>query len=121
LLCSIKPPGDRNGEASTLLAVGESLGIELRRPPSDFSFRYFFHQVDVAALCAAISVWTIAQIPSGTADLDQLFCDGKTLRFDRAHRRCSMMIGWRAQADLLLLRLSPIHFLRRAYVTERAS
>lgn len=32
----------------------ESLGIELRRPPSDSSFRYFFYQVDVAALCAAI-------------------------------------------------------------------
>ena len=32
----------------------EALGIELRRPPSDSSFRYFFHQVDVAALCAAI-------------------------------------------------------------------
>ena len=32
----------------------ELLGIELRRPPSDSSFRHFFHQVDVAALCAAI-------------------------------------------------------------------
>jgi hypothetical protein len=58
----------------------ESLDIELRRPPSDSSFRYFFHQVDVAALCAAIRDWTIAQIPGGTEDLDQLVCDGKTLR-----------------------------------------
>jgi len=32
----------------------EALGIELRRPPSDSAFRYFFRQVDVAALCAAI-------------------------------------------------------------------
>jgi len=58
----------------------EALGIELRRPPSDSSFRYFFHQVDVAALCAAIRDWTITQIPGGAADLDQLVCDGKTLR-----------------------------------------
>ena len=58
----------------------EALGIELRRPPSDSSFRYFFHQVDVAALCAAIRDWTIAQIPGGAEDLDQLVCDGKTLR-----------------------------------------
>lgn len=58
----------------------EALGIELRRPPSDSSFRYFFHQVDVAALCAAIRDWTIAQIPGSAADLDQLICDGKTLR-----------------------------------------
>jgi hypothetical protein len=58
----------------------DALGIELRRPPSDSSFRYFFHQVDVAALCAAIHDWTIAQIPCGAGDLDQLICDGKTLR-----------------------------------------
>ena len=53
-----------------------ALGIELARPPSDSSFRYFFHQVDVAELCAAIRDWTIAQIPGGAADLDQLVCDG---------------------------------------------
>ncbi|MEA5415564.1 transposase family protein [Synechococcus sp. BA-132 BA5] len=66
----------------------EALGLELRRPPSDSAFRYFFQQVDVAALCAAICDWTLAQIPSGTADLDQLVCValgfrvavGKTLR-----------------------------------------
>ena len=58
----------------------EALGLELRRPPSDSSFRYFFQQVDVAALCAAIRDWTIAQIPGGTSDLDQLVCDGKALR-----------------------------------------
>ena len=56
------------------------LGVELRRPPSDSSFRYFFHQVDVSALCAAIRDWTIAQIPGGAVDLDQLVCGGKTLR-----------------------------------------
>ena len=36
--------------------------------------------MDVAALCAAIRDWTIAQIPCGAADLDQLICDGRTLR-----------------------------------------
>jgi hypothetical protein len=30
--------------------------------------------------CAAIRDWTSAQIPGGAADLDQLICDGKTLR-----------------------------------------
>ena len=48
--------------------------------PSDSAFRYFFLQVDVAAICAAIRDWTLAQIPGGAADLDQLVCDGKTLR-----------------------------------------
>jgi hypothetical protein len=36
--------------------------------------------VDIAALCAAIRDWTIAQIPGVAADLDHLVCDGKTLR-----------------------------------------
>jgi len=58
----------------------EAPGIELRRPPSDSLFRYFFQQDDVAALCAAIRDWTVAQIPGGAADLDHLVCDGKTLR-----------------------------------------
>jgi len=58
----------------------EALGLELRRPPSDSAFRYFFQQVDVAALCAAIRDWIIAQVPSAATDLDQLVCDGNTLR-----------------------------------------
>jgi hypothetical protein len=37
-------------------------------------------QVDVTASCSAIRDWTIAQIPGGAADLDQLVCDGKSLR-----------------------------------------
>lgn len=57
----------------------EALGLELRRPPSDSAFRYFFRQVDVASLCAPIRDSTIAQIPGGAIDLDQLVCDGKTL------------------------------------------
>jgi len=37
-----------------------ALDHELRRPPSDSAFRYFFQHVDVAALCTAIRDWTIA-------------------------------------------------------------
>ncbi|MBD2548997.1 transposase family protein [Microcystis elabens FACHB-917] len=65
----------------------EALGLELRRPPSDSSFRHFFLKVDVTALGAAIRDWTIAQIHGGAVDLDQLVCDGKTLRGSIAHRR----------------------------------
>jgi hypothetical protein len=61
-------------------ALTSALGIELTRPPSDSAFRYFFQQVDVAVLCEAIRDWTIAQIPGGAGDLDQLVCDGKTMR-----------------------------------------
>ena len=58
----------------------EVLGLELRRPPSDSAIKYFFLQVDVAALCAAIRDWTIDQNPGGVTELDQLICDGKPLR-----------------------------------------
>jgi hypothetical protein len=57
-------------------------GIALTRPPSDSAYwlrhsglwlssRYFFQQVDVAALCAPIRDWTIAQISEGAGDLEQ--------------------------------------------------
>ena len=57
----------------------DALGLGLKRPLSDSAFHYIFLQVDVAAVCAAIRDWTIAQIPGGTSDLDQLICDCKTL------------------------------------------
>ena len=74
----------------------QALGLELRRPPADSTFRYFFLQLDVEVLCAAIRDWTIAQIPGGAAELDQLVCVALGLPrsgwkdaagLDRAHRR----------------------------------
>lgn len=32
----------------------EELDLELRHPPSDSAFRYFFQQVNLAGLCGAI-------------------------------------------------------------------
>jgi hypothetical protein len=61
-------------------ALNQALGLELRRPPTDSTFRYLFLQVDVAEICRQLQVWMLAQIPDGAAGLDQLVCDGKTLR-----------------------------------------
>ena len=58
----------------------EALGRVLRQPPFVSAFRYFFRQVDVVALSTAFRDWATAQIPVCAADLDQLVCDGKTLR-----------------------------------------
>ena len=78
---SVTPDGEGCAYAIRHHAIlTEALGLELRRPPSDSSFRCFFHHVDVAVLCAAIRDWTIPQIPGGASDLDQLICDGKALR-----------------------------------------
>jgi hypothetical protein len=45
-----------------------------------FRLSVLFRQVDVTAICSTIRDWTIAQIPGDAADLDQLMCDGKSLR-----------------------------------------
>jgi hypothetical protein len=58
----------------------ESLGIRLKCPPSDSSFRYFFLEMDGAAICSTIRYWTIAEIPCGASGLDQLIYNGKTQR-----------------------------------------
>ena len=42
--------------------------------------RYLFLQVDVAEICRQLQLWMLAQIPDGAMGLDQLVCDGKTLR-----------------------------------------
>jgi hypothetical protein len=50
------------------------LGLELRRPPTDSTFRHLFLQVNVAEICRQLQVWMLAQIPDGAAGLDQLVC-----------------------------------------------
>ena len=61
-------------------ALNQAFGLELKRPPTDSTFRYLFLQVDVAEICRQLQVWMLAQIPDGATGLDQLVCDGKTLR-----------------------------------------
>ncbi len=57
--------------------LNETLGIRLKPPPSDSTFRYWLLQVDGAAIRVGIHDWAIAPAPSDTADLDQLVCRGK--------------------------------------------
>jgi hypothetical protein len=61
-------------------ALNQALGLDLRRPPTDSTFRYLYLQVDVAEICQQPQVWMLVQIPGGATGLDQLVCDGKTLR-----------------------------------------
>ena len=61
-------------------ALNQAFGLELKRPPTDSTFRYLFLQVGVAEICRQLQVWMLTQIPDGATGLDQLVCDGKTLR-----------------------------------------
>jgi hypothetical protein len=37
-------------------ALNQALGLELKRPPTDSTFRYLFLQVDVAEICRQLQV-----------------------------------------------------------------
>ena len=61
-------------------ALNQALGLKLKRPPTDSTFRYLFLHVDVAEICRQPQVWMLAKISDGAMGLDQLVCDDKTLR-----------------------------------------
>ena len=61
-------------------SLTSSLGIELKRSPSDTALRYLFLPMHIRSLCAAIRDWTIAQPPGGAEAFDQLIFDDKALR-----------------------------------------
>ena len=66
-----------------LALLKEVLGLEIRKPPSDSTFRYLFLQLDVVAFEALLLHW-MSQQPALVDGVDTLVCDGvcdgKTLR-----------------------------------------
>jgi hypothetical protein len=62
------------------LAFNSALGLELRGAPTDSTFLYLFGRVDLQSLFTMLRQWMLAQIAEQYCDLDQLICDGKTLR-----------------------------------------
>lgn len=61
-------------------AFSQALDLELRSAPCDSTFLYLFERVDLDGLFALLRQWMLAQIADQGRDLDQLICDGKTLR-----------------------------------------
>ena len=68
--------------------LNQALGLNFRRWPSDATFLYLFNKAHLQQYCFAeaggygqvLQAWMISQIPGGAMGLDQLVCDGKTLR-----------------------------------------
>ena len=62
--------------------------MEFKRWPSDATFLYLLSKAHVQQYCFAeaggygqvLQAWMISQIPGGAMGLNQLVCDGKTLR-----------------------------------------
>lgn len=47
---------------------------------SDATFLYLFNKTHLQEFGEVLQAWMISQIPGGATGLDQLVCDGKTLR-----------------------------------------
>jgi len=60
--------------------LNEALGLDLKRWPSDATFLYLFNKAHLQEFGQVLQAWMISQIPGGPEGLDQLVCDGKTLR-----------------------------------------
>ena len=62
------------------VAFNAALGLELRGAPTDSTFLYLFERLDLQSLFTMLRQWMLAQIAEQDRELDQLICDGKTLR-----------------------------------------
>lgn len=61
-------------------ALNQALDLDFKRWPSDATFLYLFNKAHLQEFGQVLQAWMIGQIPGGTEGLDQLVCDGKTLR-----------------------------------------
>lgn len=60
--------------------LNEALGLDFKRWPSDATFLYLFNKAHLHEFGQVLQAWMVSQIPGGADGLDQLVCDGKTLR-----------------------------------------
>ncbi|MEB3184593.1 MAG: transposase family protein [Cyanobacteriota bacterium] len=61
-------------------ALNEALGLNFKRWPSDATFLYLFNKAHLQEFGQVLKAWMISQIPDDAEGLEQLVCDGKTLR-----------------------------------------
>jgi hypothetical protein len=60
--------------------LNQALGLNFKRWPTDATFLYLFNKAHLEQFGEVLQAWMISQIPDGTTALDQLVCDGKTLK-----------------------------------------
>jgi hypothetical protein len=60
--------------------LNQALGLNFKRWPSDATFLYLFNKAHLQQFGEVLQAWMISQIPGGAAALEQLVCDGKTLK-----------------------------------------
>ena len=60
--------------------LNQALGLNFKRWPSDATFFYLFNKAHLQEFGQVLQAWMISKIPDGAEGLEQLVCDGKTLR-----------------------------------------
>ena len=58
----------------------QALGLDFKRWPSDATFLYLFNMAHLQTFGDVFEAWMISQIPGVAEGLEQLVCDGKSLR-----------------------------------------
>ena len=61
-------------------ALNQALGLSFKRWPTDATFLCLFNKAHLEQFGEVLQAWMISQIPGGAMALDQLVCDGKTLK-----------------------------------------
>lgn len=61
-------------------ALNQALDLDFKRWPSDATFLYLFNKAHLQEFGEVLQAWMTSQTPGGADGLDQLVCDGKTLR-----------------------------------------
>jgi len=61
-------------------SLNQALGLDFKRWPSDATFLYLFNKAHLQQFGEVLQAWMISQIPGGADGVEQLVCDGKTLR-----------------------------------------
>ncbi len=60
--------------------LNQALDLDFKRWPSDATFLYLFNKAHLQEFGEVLQAWMTSQTPGGADGLDQLVCDGKTLR-----------------------------------------
>ncbi|QNG26981.1 hypothetical protein H0O21_12515 [Synechococcus sp. HK01-R] len=60
--------------------LNQTLGLNFKRWPTDATFLYLFNKAHLEQFGEVRQAWMIKQIPGGATTLEQLVCDGKTLK-----------------------------------------
>jgi hypothetical protein len=71
-------------------ALNQALGLNFKRWPTDATFLYLFNKAHLEQFGEVLQAWMISQIPGGATALDQLVCDGKTLKGSAIETACGV-------------------------------